>query len=45
MERAKRAKDKAEQNLSKLTKDDPDFDKIKDALQRADVRLKVAERG
>lgn len=44
VDRAKRAKERAEQNLSKLTKDDPDFEKIKDALTRAEVRIKVAER-
>jgi len=44
VDRAKRAKERAEQNLSKLTKDDPDFEKIKDALARAEARIKVAER-
>ncbi len=44
VDRAKRAKERAEQNLAKLTKDDPDFEKIKDALARAEARIKVAER-
>jgi F-type H+-transporting ATPase subunit epsilon len=44
VDRAKRAKERAEQNLSKLTKDDPDFEKMKDALARAEARIKVAER-
>ncbi len=42
-ERAKRAKEIAEQKLSKMSKDDPDQEKIKKALERAEKRLKIAE--
>ncbi len=45
VERAKRAKETAEQKLAKLTKGDPDYDMIKEAVDRADARLKVAQRG
>lgn len=41
--RARRAKEIAEQNLSKVTKDDPGHEKLKIALERAEKRLKIAE--
>lgn len=41
--RARRAKEIAEQNLSKVTKDDPEHEKLKIALERAEKRLKIAE--
>ncbi|MEA3470569.1 MAG: F0F1 ATP synthase subunit epsilon [Thermodesulfobacteriota bacterium] len=43
-EEAKREKDEAEAELSKIGKDDPDFQKVSDALTRAEVKLKVAEK-
>jgi len=43
-EEARREKDEAETELSKLGKDDPDFQKATDALTRAEVKLKVAEK-
>lgn len=43
-ERARRAKERAEQNLAKMTKDDPDYEKMKDALQRAEIRMRIAQR-
>ncbi|MDO9527850.1 MAG: F0F1 ATP synthase subunit epsilon [Syntrophales bacterium] len=42
-ERAKRAKEIAEQKLAKMAKDDPDHEKIKRSLERAEKRLKIAE--
>jgi len=42
-ERAKKAKEIAEQKISKMSKDDPDHEKIKIALERAEKRLKIAE--
>ena len=42
-ERARKAKEIAEQKLSKMSKDDPDQEKIKIALERAEKRLKIAE--
>ncbi|MFB3926079.1 MAG: F0F1 ATP synthase subunit epsilon [Syntrophales bacterium] len=44
-ERAARAKEIAEQKLSKMAKEDPDYEKVKGALERAETRLKIAERG
>lgn len=44
-ERARRAKEKAEQNLAKMSKDDPEYEKVKDALQRAEIRMRIAQRG
>ena len=43
-EEAKRERDEAEAELSKTGKDDPDFQKLSDALTRAEVKLKVAEK-
>jgi F-type H+-transporting ATPase subunit epsilon len=43
-EEAKREKDEAEAELSKIGKDDPGFQKATDALTRAEVKLKVAEK-
>ena len=43
-DRARRAKDTAEQKLAKLTKEDPEFDRAKVALERAETRLKIADR-
>ncbi len=42
-ERAKKAKEIAEQKLSKMSKDDPDHEKIKIELEKAEKRLKIAE--
>lgn len=43
-ERARKAKEIAEQKLAKLTKDDPEYDKVKAALDRAEARLKISEK-
>jgi F-type H+-transporting ATPase subunit epsilon len=43
-EEAKREKDEAEVELSKIGKDDPGFQKVSDALTRAEVKLKVTEK-
>ncbi|HPL63023.1 MAG TPA: F0F1 ATP synthase subunit epsilon [Syntrophales bacterium] len=44
VDRAKRAREIAEQKLDKLSKDDPEYDKVKGALDRAEARLKIAEK-
>lgn len=43
-ERAKRAKENAEARLSKMSKEDADFELVKAALIRAITRLNVAEK-
>jgi F-type H+-transporting ATPase subunit epsilon len=43
-DRAQRAKDLAENNLARITKEDADFEVMRAALMRAINRLKVAER-
>lgn len=43
-ERAQRAKQLAEEKLAKLSKDDPDYDRAKAQLDKALIRLSVAER-
>jgi F-type H+-transporting ATPase subunit epsilon len=42
VERARRAKETAEQKLAKFAKEDPEFEKAKIALERAESRLKIA---
>ena len=42
VERAKRAKETAEQKMAKFAKEDPEFEKAKIALERAETRLKIA---
>ncbi len=42
VDRAKRAKDAAEQKMAKYAKEDPEFEKAKIALERAETRLKIA---
>jgi len=44
VDRAKRAKEIATEKLAKMSKDDPDYDRIKDALDRAEIRLKIVEK-
>ena len=44
VERAKRAKDIATEKLAIMSKEDPDFERVKDALDRAEIRLKIVER-
>jgi F-type H+-transporting ATPase subunit epsilon len=44
VEEAKRAKESAEAKLAGMGKDDPDYDKIKRSLDRAEARLRVAEK-
>jgi F-type H+-transporting ATPase subunit epsilon len=43
-DRAKRARETASEKLEKMSKDDPDYERIKDALERAEIRVKIAER-
>ena len=42
--RAKKAKEIAEEKLAKLTKDDPEYEKVKKALDRAEIRLRIADK-
>ncbi len=42
VDRAKRAKEAAEQKMAKYAKEDPEFEKAKIALERAETRLKIA---
>jgi F-type H+-transporting ATPase subunit epsilon len=42
VERARRAKETAEQKMAKFAKEDPEFEKAKIALERAESRLKIA---
>jgi len=44
VERAKRAKEIATEKLAKMSKEDPDYERVKDALDRAEIRLKIVER-
>jgi len=44
VEEAKRAKESAEAKLAGMGKDDPDYEKTKRSLDRAEARLKVAEK-
>jgi F-type H+-transporting ATPase subunit epsilon len=44
VEEAKKEKEEAEAKLSGMNKDDADFKKVSDALNRAEVKLKVAEK-
>lgn len=43
-ERAQKAKEIAEGKLAKLTKEDPEFEKVKAALARATARLSASEK-
>ena len=42
VERAKRARETAEQKMAKFAKEDPEFEKAKIAFERAETRLKIA---
>ncbi len=44
-ERAKRAKQRAEEKLTKLPREDAEFEKVRLALMRALTRLNVATKG
>ncbi|MBN2284089.1 MAG: F0F1 ATP synthase subunit epsilon [Deltaproteobacteria bacterium] len=44
IEKARKEKEEAESQLTKLGKDDPQFEKTVNALKRAEVKLKVAEK-
>jgi len=44
VEEARKAKETAETRLAGMGKDDPDFEKVKKSLDRAEARLKVAEK-
>jgi F-type H+-transporting ATPase subunit epsilon len=43
VDRAKRAKEKAEQKLSKMAKEDAEYGKIEADLHRAEIRIKIAQ--
>jgi F-type H+-transporting ATPase subunit epsilon len=45
LERAKRAKERAEEKMAKLPKEDAEFEKTRLALMRAIARLNVAAKG
>ena len=45
LERAKRARERAEEKLNKLPRDDAEFEKVRLALMRALTRLNVAAKG
>ena len=45
LERAKRAKERAEEKLTKLSREDAEFEKTRLALLRAVTRLNVATKG
>jgi len=42
VERARRAKESSEQKMAKFAKEDPEFEKAKIALERAELRIKIA---
>jgi F-type H+-transporting ATPase subunit epsilon len=42
VDRAKRAKETSEQKMAKFAKEDPEFDKARIALERAELRIKIA---
>lgn len=44
IERAKSAKTRAEERVRTLSKDDPDYPQAMEALERAKVRIRVAEK-
>ena len=44
VERAKRARDRAEERLARITKDDAEYEKMRAALARAITRISAAER-
>ncbi len=44
VEEARKAKEAAETRLAGMGKDDPDFEKVKKSLDRAEARLKIAEK-
>ena len=41
-EKAKRAKERAEQKLAKMAKEDPEYGKVEADLHRADTRIRIA---
>lgn len=44
VEEARKAKEAAEARLAGMGKDDPEFEKVKRSLDRAEARIKVAEK-
>jgi len=42
VDRARRAKETAEQKMAKYAKEDPEFEKAKIALERAETRIRIA---
>jgi F-type H+-transporting ATPase subunit epsilon len=42
VDRARRAKETAEQKMAKFAKEDPEFERAKIALERAELRIKIA---
>jgi len=44
-DQARKDKEEAEAKLAKMAKEDPDYERIKAAVTKAETRLKVAEKG
>ena len=44
-DQARRDKDEAEAKLAKMAKEDPDYERIKAVVTKAETRLRVAEKG
>ena len=42
VDRARRAKETSEQKMAKFAKEDPEFEKAKISLERAELRIKIA---
>jgi F-type H+-transporting ATPase subunit epsilon len=42
VDRARRAKEASEQKMAKFAKEDPEFEKARIALERAELRIKIA---
>ncbi len=42
VDRARRSKEASEQKMAKFAKEDPEFEKAKIALERAELRIKIA---
>jgi len=42
VERARRAKERAEQKLARMSKEDPEYAKVEAELHRAETRIKIA---
>ena len=42
VDRARRAKETSEQKMAKFAKEDPEFERARIALERAELRIKIA---